>query len=132
MLVGQPLHPFRGRDETEKTNSAGSGALQSGDGGRRASAGREHRIQHEKLALRSVTRDLEVVVDRLERLMVAIKTDVTYARGRYQSKYPLDHPQAGAQDRHQRQLLAGDVRADGLLERRFDVERLESQLDGGF
>src|ERR1041385_6639690 len=72
--------------------------------------------------------NLEVIVDGLERLVAAVKTDVPPEGGRDQLRNPFDHAEPGAQDRHERELLPRDLTAHRFLERRFDLDRLERQV----
>ena len=59
-----------------------AGVLQERDGVRGRVAGREHRVEQEHVALGDVVRELDVVLDRLERLLVAVEADEADARDR--------------------------------------------------
>ena len=94
-----------------------------GGGGR--VAGREHRVEQQHVALGDVGRELHVVLDRLERLLVAVEADEADAGDGDQREDAVEHPDAGAQDRADGDLLAGDALGARPLERRLDVDLLE-------
>ena len=123
---------FRRGDKTEELDPLCTGALERRDRARGASAGREHWIEQEEIALRRVARHLEVVVHRLERVVVAIQADVPNARTRHELQDPFDHAESRAKDRHERQLLARNLLADGGLERRYDLRRSKREVRRGF
>ena len=95
-------------------------------------AGGEHGIEDEEIARVFAGRDLEVVVDRLERVVLAIDPDVTDPRRRDELRDPLDHAEPGAQDRHQGELLARHPHPPHPLERRLHLGGLERQVFGHF
>src|SRR6266516_1669425 len=117
-------------DEAQEAHARGPGFLQGLDGGDGRAAGREHRVQHEKRAVLLARGDLEVVVDGLERVVVAVQADVSDARRGDELSDALDHPQAGAQDGDQGELLARHLHAAGALERRIDFDGFEGQVLG--
>src|SRR4051794_38538919 len=82
---------LRRRDEAEKTNARRASALQRCDGGGGTAASSQHRIEQEEIALSRITGDLEVVVDGLKGVVIAIQSDVTNACRRYESQNSLDH-----------------------------------------
>src|SRR5437764_7814651 len=75
MSVGEPSHSFRRGDEAEKANTRRAGALQGGHGGNSAAARREHWIEKKKVSLGGVTGDLEVIIHRLERVVISVQSD---------------------------------------------------------
>lgn len=125
-------HAFRRGDEAEKPNTRGANGLEPRDGRRRAPAGGEHRIQHEKLALGCVGGNLEVVIDGPQRIVITVQTDVAHAGGRNQSQDPVDHAKPGPQDRHQHQLLAGHANSGGRFERRVHGAWFQREPRGRF
>jgi hypothetical protein len=128
MRVVHALDSGRRGDETEKSNTLGTGALQRVDCGDGTSAGREHRIEQQELALGRIAGNLEVVVDRFERVVIAIESDMSDARRRHEFEDALDHSESGPEDRDERELLTGDPLADGSLERRLDSDILEREV----
>ena len=70
---------------------------------RDASCRREHRVDDDHVTVRHVVRKLLVVGDRLERLLVAVQTDVTDLRDGNHAEHAVDHAEAGTQDRPRRQ-----------------------------
>ena len=126
------LHSRRCCHETEKSNTLSTSAFEGGDGGNCASARREHRVEHEELPLGRIAWYAEVVVDRLQRQVIAIETNVADARRRDESKNAVDHTESGAQDRDERELLAGYAPRSHSLEWCFNRHRLERKIAGGF
>src|SRR5256886_6133395 len=64
-------HALGRRDETQEADALGAGVLERVYGVRRRAAGREHGIEHEEIARVLAGWDLEIVVDRLERVVLA-------------------------------------------------------------
>ena len=67
---------------------------------------------------------LHVVLDRLERLLVAEKPDEADARARDEREHRVEHAHARTQDRADGDLLARDPSGGRVLERRLDLDRL--------
>ena len=128
MCTGESRDTFGRSDEAEKPDSRRAGALERGNRGHRAAPRSEHRVEDEEIPLCRIARNLEVVVDRLQRVMISVEADVPDARRWNEAKNPFHHPESGAQDRHERQFLSRDALADGLLERRFNRNRLEREI----
>src|SRR5437899_13104462 len=63
-------HALGRRDETQEADALGAGVLERVHGVCRRAAGREHGIEHEEIARVLAGWDLEVVVDRLERVVL--------------------------------------------------------------
>ena len=93
-----------------------------------APASREHWIEQKEIALGRVARHFEVVVDRLERVVVSVQPDVSDTRARDEAIDPLDHAQARAKDGHERQLLPAHALSHRWLERRVHGHRLEREI----
>ena len=130
VALQHPLHSLRRGDEAEEPDLPRPRLAQRGDRGHGRAAGGEHRVEHEEIALHLGRRDLEVVVHRPERVVVAVEADVAHPRRRDQLRDPLDHPEPGAEDRHQRQLLPGHLAAGRPLQRRLDLDRLGREVLG--
>ena len=84
-------------------------------------AGREHRVEHDRVPLGQVVGQLEVVLDGLERLLVPVHPDESHARARDERQHAVEHPHSRAQDRADRDLLPRDPLRRHGLERRFDL-----------
>jgi hypothetical protein len=74
--------------------------------------------------------DLEVVVHRLQRVVVAVQADVAHAHAGHQPHHALHHPQPRAQDGDHGQLLPRQHMGRGLLQRRLDLHLLQRQVLG--
>src|SRR6266540_1779016 len=124
------LHTLRRGDEAEEAHARGPGFLQGLHGSDGRAPGREHRVQHEKRPVLLARGDLEVVVDGLECVVVAVQADMSDARRGDELGDALDHPQAGAQDGDQGELLARHLHAAHMLERCIELDGLEGQVLG--
>src|SRR2546427_4635329 len=89
-------HALRRRHETQEADALGTGMLERADGIRRRAAGREHGIEHEEIARVLAGWDLEIVVDRLERVVLAVDADVADARRGDELRDTLDHAEPRA------------------------------------
>ena len=78
-----------------------------------------------------VGRELAVVLVRLVGLGVAVHAHVAHARGGDEVEDAVDHAEAGAQDRDDGDLLAGDALAGGDLERGLHLDGLEGEVARG-
>src|SRR2546428_6149053 len=114
-------HALGRRDEAEEADTLGAGVLERAHGVRRRAAGREHGIEHEEIARVFARWNLEVVVDRLERVVLAVDADVADASRRDQLREALDHAESPAQDRHEGELLPRHPDPPHALERRFHL-----------
>ena len=106
----------------------GAGPLDRRDRGRARVAGREHRVEHDRVALVEVGRELDEVLDRLERLLVAVEADEADAGARDEREHAVEHAHPGAQHRADGDLLAGDALRGHALERRLDLDALGGHL----
>ena len=132
MLVGEVAKSFGRGDEAEETNACRARSLQRSYGRSGASTGSEHGIEKQKLTFGSITRDLEVVIHRLERVVVSIQADVSDARGRNETQNSFHHSESGPQNRHECQLLATHAVTRRSLEWCVHRNDLERKRDGGF
>ena len=85
-----------------------------------ASAGGQHRVDHENVGFGQAGRETFVVVDRAVLLLVAVDADVAHAGAREEAQEAVDHPESGAQHRHDRDLRR-EAAAGGALERGIDL-----------
>ena len=111
---------------------AAAALLDQGDGVRGAAAGGQHGIQQDQLALLSVRGKLAVVFHGLQGLGVAIQADMADAAGRNHVHDAIHHAQAGAQNRYDAQLLAGQHLLGGLAQRSLDLHVNSGQITGHF
>jgi hypothetical protein len=121
MRIVERADALGARHQADEPDRARARLLQPVDGGDRRVAGREHRVEHDRVALAHAARHLEVVLDGHERLRIAVEADVAYARTRHDVEEAVEQPGAGAQDRHEHELLAVDQSALHRLERRLDL-----------
>jgi hypothetical protein len=130
--LGESPHPFRSGDEAQESDARGACALERAHRRCSASPSRQHRIEKEEVSLRRVTRDLEVVIDRFERVVIPIQTDVAYARAGDEPINPFHHAKPRAEDGNERQLLSAHASSDRLFERCFHDGGLQRQIGGRF
>ena len=109
MFGSEVAQTFRRRNETEKTNACCTRALQRRNSRGGAPTSGEHGIKDEEIALGSVTRDFEVVIDGFECVVIPVQPDVANTRGRNESQYTFNHSKSRAKDWNERQLLAADA-----------------------
>src|SRR5215210_2465585 len=93
-------------------------------GGREAPPRREHRVEDEDQVLVQVAREVDVVLDRLGRLLVALETHEADRRGRQEGERPVEHTKPGPQDGNEADG-AGD-----LLDLRLGQGRADLDLAG--
>ena len=120
--------PFGRRDDREQPDARRARVLDELHGVHGRVAGREHRVEQDHLAVGDVLRQLHVVLDRMQRLLVAVEADEADARAGDQRQHAVEHPEPGAEDRADGDLLAGDARERAQLERRLDVDVLGRQI----
>jgi hypothetical protein len=85
---------------------------------------RQHRVEDDGIALGEVGGELDVVLDRLERLLVAIEADEADPGAGDEREDAVEHAHAGPQHRADRHLLARDPLDDRALERGLDLDVL--------
>ena len=122
------LMPFGRGDDRDQAHARCAGVLDELDRMRGRVAGREHRVEQDHVAIGDVGRQLHVVLDRLQRVLVAVEPDEADARAGDQRQHAVEHPEAGAEDRADRDLLSGDARERRALERRLDLDVLRRQV----
>lgn len=132
MCFGETAYTFWCGDETEHTDTLSARPLERCDGGCRASAGCEHRVEEEKISFRRITGHLEIVVHGLKGFVITIQSDVSNTRGWDKPTNAFDHTKAGAQDRNQCQLFPHHLVTGHRLKRGLDGYRFEREVAGGF
>ena len=71
--------------------------------------GGNHWVDDDAEALAHVVRQLQVVLDRLERDRVAVQADVADPCGGHEIQHAVQDSVAGAQDRDEAEFLAGEA-----------------------
>ena len=109
MVGREPLDALGGGDHADERDRSGGGVrLDVGERRRAASAGREHRIEHERPA--SVhRRELRVVVARLERDLIALHAEVAHDGVRVQVGGGVEEPEARPEDGDRDEPLGDDL-----------------------
>ena len=102
----QRLDALRRGDDRQQADGAGALLLAEPDGVDGGATRREHRIEQQDLALRQLARQLRVVDDRLQRLLVAVHAEEADAGDRDHREDAVQHADAGPEDRHDADLLA--------------------------
>lgn len=128
MVVVDDADALRRSDEAHEDDVLGALLLEQRERGRRAAARGEHRVDDDERALGDVARQLAVVLDRLQRLRVAVHADVADAGRRDHVDDAVEHAEAGAQDRHDADFLAGEHLLLALANRRLDLDFLEREV----
>src|ERR1039458_7278305 len=128
MCVVQAANPYGCCDEAKKPNTLSAGAFERIDGGDGAAAGSEHWVEQKNVALGGVARHLEIIVDGLECVVIAIQPDVPDARRGHEFEDAIHHAKAGAQDWNQRELLAGHASPGCALKWRLHIHDLERKV----
>ena len=105
-------------------------ALEAVDGSDSGTAGSQHRVEQQYVAILDVVRQLAVIFDRLQGFRVAVQTDVADLGCRNHLQNALNHAQTCTQDRHERNLLAGNNLYARLSDRSLDGDLLERQIAG--
>ena len=118
---------FRRTDEVHQLDVLDAAALEAVDRSDSGAAGRQHRVEQQNVAVLDVTRQLAVILDRLEGLRVAIQADVADLGCRDHLQNTLYHAETCAQDRNESDLLAGELT---LGNRGLDGDLLERQITG--
>ena len=91
-------------------------------------AGGQHRRDHDHQPLGRSLGALKKYSTATKRLRIAIEADMGDARGRHQIEHALHEGHAGAQDRREHQLLAGDLRRLHARQRRLDLDIGQRQI----
>src|SRR5919199_5875117 len=101
VLAGDTLDARHRGDRVEAGDPGGPLLLELVYRGREASPRRQHRVEDEDQVLVQVAWEVDVVLDRLGRLLVALEAHETYRRRRQEGERPVEHSEAGAKDRNE-------------------------------
>ncbi len=124
----QLFDPLGRGDEADEFDRAGFQLDEPGDRRHRRIAGGEHRIDQDHVALRQILGQLQVIFDRLQRVRLAVDADMANPHRRHQVEHAVENAVAGAQDRHETELFAGQHRQPGGFEGRLDQGVFERQI----
>ena len=130
MRVVEAADALGSRDETEELEPRDPAPLERAHGIHRAPTGGEHRIQQEDLSALGPRGDLEVVLDGLERSVIAKEPDVSDACGGNESEDARDHAKAGAEDRDEGHRVRWEPLRWRGFEGRLDGAALEGEIGG--
>src|SRR5258708_3891061 len=98
MDLGEGARALFGAQDADELDALGARLLQTIHSRDRRMRRRQHRIAHQHVAVADVLRDLEVVLDRLQRARIAVQPDMAHAGERHQVEQSLGKPQPGAQN----------------------------------
>ena len=129
--VQRRAHALGRGDERQAADVLDPGLAEELDGRRKRAAGGEHGVDDQADAVLDVRRELAVVLMRHVRLGVAVHAHVAHARGGDELEQAVHHAEAGAQDRDDGDLLAGEPAAGGDLKRRLHLDVLEREIAHG-
>ncbi|MNU75348.1 hypothetical protein D3C71_648750 [compost metagenome] len=120
MRFTEILDALGGGQQTQEANVLSTTFLQLFHGGNRGIAGRQHWIDNDDKARIETFGGLEVIFAGLQRIVIAIHTDMGNTRRRHEFQHAFQQAVAGAQDGGENQLLALQHRSLDGFERRID------------
>lgn len=123
---------FRRGHQDHGTDFLAAGLLQQVDGGDHRTAGGQHRVDDQGQALVDVRGELFQVGVGFEGFFVAGNADRADLGPRDQAEHPVEHADAGAQDRHHGNLLASDLFSLHLAAPAVDLVGFQRQVLGRF
>ena len=134
MVVVDDADALRRCDEAHEDDVLRALLLEQRKCCRRAAARGEHRVDDDERALGDIARQLAVVLDWLQRLRIAVHADVANAGRRNHVDDAVEHAEAGAQDWHDADFLAGEhlllALADWCLDLDFPEREVTRDLVG--
>ncbi|CAI8994937.1 hypothetical protein EMIT0P228_80065 [Pseudomonas brassicacearum] len=125
------LDAFGSGDQHHGADVPAAGLFQQVDGGDHGAAGGEHRVNDHRQALVDFRYQFFQVGVRLQGLLVASHAHGADLGPRDQAQHALEHADAGAQDRHHGDLLAGDFLDLDRAGPTVDFIGLQRQVLGG-
>ena len=117
-------------DQIHQLDVLDTAPLEAVDRGDSRAAGCQHRVEQQHVAVLDIVRQLAVILDRLQGFRIAVQADVADLGSRDHFQHAVHHAEAGAQDRHQRDLLARDYLHTRIRHRGLDRDFLERQVAG--
>src|SRR5215212_2357737 len=130
VLSGKALDAGHRGDGVEAGDPGRTLFLELVYGGREAPPRRQHRVEDEDEVLIEVTREVDVVLDGLGSLLVALQAHETDGRRREQGEGPVEHAEPGAQDGDEADW-AGDLLHPRLRKWRVDADPLGGHVSRG-
>src|SRR5215208_2054039 len=130
VLAGNPLDAWNRGDCVEAGDPGSPLFLELVNRGREAPPRCQHRVEDEDQVLVKVAREVDVVLDRLGRLLVALEAHKADRRLRQEGERPVEHTEAGPQDRNEADRT-GDLLDFGLSQRRADPDRTGRHIPCG-
>src|SRR5215203_5589535 len=130
VLIGDALDAWYCGDRVEAGDPGRPLFLELVYGGREAPPRRQHRVEDEDEVLIEVTREVDVVLDGLGGLLVALQAHETDGRRRKQGEGPVEHAEPGAQDGDEADW-AGDLLHPRLRKWRVDADLLGGHVSRG-
>src|SRR5829696_7160005 len=130
VLIGDALDARHRGDRVEAGDPGRPLLLELVYGGREAPPRCQHRVEDEDQVLVKVAREVDVVLDWLGRLLVALEAHKADRRLRQEGERPVEHTEAGPQDRNEADRT-GDLLDFGLSQRRADPDRTGRHIPCG-
>ncbi len=128
ILTVEALDTLRGGDQGDQTHRVRPRGFHGRDSGRSRVARGQHRVEQDHVPLGDVVRELHVVLDRLECLLIPVEADEPDAGGGDQREHAVEHADAGPKDRADRNLFAGDPLHGRPLEWSGDLHLLRGEV----
>src|SRR5215210_3343864 len=97
VLFRQAFHAWHGGDGVKAGDPGRALFLEFVYGGGETPPRREHWVEYEDQVLVEVAWKVDVILDRLGRLLIALEAHKAHSRRRQQRERPVEHPQSGAQ-----------------------------------
>mmetsp|Transcript_22866 Transcript_22866/g.38224 ORF Transcript_22866/g.38224 Transcript_22866/m.38224 type:complete len:223 (+) Transcript_22866:4681-5349(+) len=97
---------LRCRQQAQEPDVRGTALLEQVNRRNRRVSGGQHRINGNDHAVLHRLGNLEIILNRLQRLFIPVKANKTHTRRRNQFQHTVQQPVPGPQNRNQRQLLA--------------------------
>src|ERR671920_903249 len=130
VLAGNALYAWHRGDRVEAGDPGRPLFLELVNGGREAPPSGEHRVEDDDQVLVQVTREVDVVLDRLGRHLVALEAHKADRRRRQEVERSVEHTEAGAQDRNEADGT-GDLLDFSLGQGRADPDRTGRHVSCG-
>src|SRR5450759_4267488 len=128
MCLSETAYALRRGHEAEKANTRCAGVLEGRHGRSGAPASRQHGIEQKEIPFRGIAGYLEVVVYRLESIVIAIQADMADACRGHKTRDALDHSKPRTQNGNECEFLSTDAFPRHLFQRCFDQRFLECEL----
>ena len=130
MLLVHHRQSLGGCQDAQQAQVGSSCCLEATDGRCGRMARGQHHIQHDHQALGDVFWNLEVILHRLQRIVVAVETDQAHPGRGYEGQQTIQQAHAGTQDGYQAKLLARQHGRHHGEQRGVDELHLQGQIAG--